>query len=62
MPFVSEELYQRLPKPNGGANSPPSLCVTPYPQSNEVKIFYSSFSFFVNNYLLYFSLINIVIK
>ncbi|CAF3598968.1 unnamed protein product [Rotaria sp. Silwood1] len=35
MPFVSEELYQRLPKPNKGLNSPPSLCVTPYPQSSE---------------------------
>lgn len=39
MPYVSEELYQRLPKPNGGANSPPSLCVTPYPQSSEVRIY-----------------------
>lgn len=38
MPFLSEELYQRLPKPNGGVNSPPSLCVTPYPQSSEVDI------------------------
>ena len=36
MPFVSEELYQRLPKPNKGQNSPPSLCVTPYPRSTQV--------------------------
>ena len=36
MPFVSEELYQRLPKPNKGQNSPPSLCVTPYPRSFQV--------------------------
>jgi valyl-tRNA synthetase len=35
MPFLSEELYQRLPKPNGGIDSPPSLCVTPYPKSSE---------------------------
>jgi len=37
MPYVSEELYQRLPKPNQGHNSPPSLCVTPYPQSSQFK-------------------------
>ncbi|CAF1179244.1 unnamed protein product [Rotaria sordida] len=37
MPFVSEELYQRLPKPNKGRNAPPSLCVTPYPQSSQFK-------------------------
>ncbi|CAF1467292.1 unnamed protein product, partial [Didymodactylos carnosus] len=34
MPFLSEELYQRLPKPNNTQN-PPSLCVTPYPQSSQ---------------------------
>lgn len=37
MPFVSEELYQRLPKPNKGLNSPPSLCVTPYPRASDVR-------------------------
>ncbi|CAF4505017.1 unnamed protein product [Rotaria socialis] len=37
MPFVSEELYQRLPKPNKGLNAPPSLCVTPYPQASQFK-------------------------
>ena len=46
MPFLSEELYQRLPKPNGGANAPPSLCVTPYPQPSEVNI--DSRHFFVS--------------
>lgn len=40
MPYVSEELYQRLPKPNQGQGSPPSLCVTPYPQSSQVKRFH----------------------
>ncbi|CAF0867085.1 unnamed protein product [Rotaria sordida] len=35
MPYLSEELYQRLPKPNNEQNAPPSLCVTPYPQSTE---------------------------
>jgi len=43
MPFVSEELYQRLPKPNQGKNSPPSLCVTPYPKSADVILRYTSF-------------------
>lgn len=42
MPFVSEELYQRLPKPNGGKDAPPSLCVTPYPKSSDVRNHYSS--------------------
>ncbi len=28
MPYFCEELYQRLPQPNNGQNSPPSLCVT----------------------------------
>ena len=37
MPFLSEELYQRLPKPDQGRNSPPSLCVTPYPRPEEVS-------------------------
>lgn len=30
MPFVTEELYQRLPRRND--NAPPSVCVTPYPE------------------------------
>jgi hypothetical protein len=49
MPYVSEELYQRLPKPNQGKNAPPSLCVTPYPQSIQVKRFSFFFSY---HYLL----------
>ena len=36
MPFVTEELYQRLPrrKPH---SDPPSICVTPYPDTQEVR-------------------------
>ena len=34
MPFVSEELYQRLPRRT--ANCPPSLCVTAYPLPEQV--------------------------
>ena len=34
MPFVSEELFQRLPRRT--ENEPPSLCVTPYPLPEEV--------------------------
>lgn len=30
MPFLSEELFQRLPRRTAGA--PPSICVTPYPE------------------------------
>lgn len=30
MPFVTEELYQRLPRRRD--ESPPSICVTPYPE------------------------------
>ncbi len=30
MPYVTEELYQRLPRRT--ENSPPSVCVTPYPE------------------------------
>ncbi|XP_041081866.1 valine--tRNA ligase-like [Polyodon spathula] len=33
MPFVSEELFQRLPRRSGQA--PPSICVTPYPEPSE---------------------------
>ena len=35
MPFVSEELFQRLPRRSGDA--PPSICVTPYPLPEEVS-------------------------
>lgn len=33
MPFISEELYQRLPR--RGPELPPSICVTPYPEADE---------------------------
>lgn len=33
MPFISEELYQRLPR--RGPGLPPSICVTPYPEVEE---------------------------
>lgn len=36
MPFVTEELYQRLPRRNPQSD-PPSLCVTPYPEAEEVR-------------------------
>ncbi|CAF0867028.1 unnamed protein product [Rotaria sordida] len=41
MPYLSEELYQRLPKSNNGQNSPPSLCITPYPQSSEFNQYHN---------------------
>ncbi|XP_074654365.1 valine--tRNA ligase-like [Tubulanus polymorphus] len=34
MPYLSEELYQRLPRRT--ENQPPSICVTPYPEIKEV--------------------------
>ena len=33
MPFVTEELFQRLPR--GTPQAPPSLCVTAYPKPSE---------------------------
>ncbi|VDM20927.1 unnamed protein product, partial [Hydatigera taeniaeformis] len=36
MPYVTEELFQRLPRRNP-ATDPPSICVTPYPTSDEVS-------------------------
>ncbi|XP_037793805.1 valine--tRNA ligase-like isoform X2 [Penaeus monodon] len=38
MPFLSEELFQRLPPRT--ANQPPSICVTSYPESEEYDIFF----------------------
>jgi valyl-tRNA synthetase len=38
MPFITEELFQRLPRRS--ADAPPSICVTPYP--NDVGVFISS--------------------
>ncbi|CAF3823052.1 unnamed protein product [Rotaria sp. Silwood1] len=39
MPYITEELYQRLPQPKQDQPLPPSLCVTPYPQSIQFKEF-----------------------
>ncbi|KAL5972219.1 Valine--tRNA ligase [Taenia solium] len=36
MPFVTEELFQRLPRRNP-ATDPPSICITPYPTAEEVS-------------------------
>ena len=36
MPFLSEELFQRLPPRSSG--QPASLCVTPYPEPQEVSV------------------------
>lgn len=36
MPFVTEELYQRLPR-RKPQSDPPSICVTSYPESEEVR-------------------------
>ena len=34
MPFVSEELFQRLPRRTD--HEPPSICVTPFPDTRQV--------------------------
>jgi len=36
MPFVSEELFQRLPR-RQAQDSPPSISVTPYPDPSQVS-------------------------
>jgi valyl-tRNA synthetase len=36
MPFISEELYQKLPKFEGKAEA---ICIAPYPKHNEAFIF-----------------------
>lgn len=36
MPFVTEELYQRLPR-RRPQHDPPSVSVTPYPETEEVR-------------------------
>ncbi len=38
MPFISEELYQRLPR-RQPATDPPSICVTPYPTGQLFDVF-----------------------
>lgn len=35
MPYITEELYQRLPRPVSEQTSTPSICVAPYPQSED---------------------------
>lgn len=35
MPFITEELYQRLPRPQSVKDNIPSICVAPYPESSE---------------------------
>jgi valyl-tRNA synthetase len=40
MPFVSEELYQRLPRRRSETDAP-SICVTPYPQPEDYDSFRS---------------------
>uniref|UniRef100_A0A8C6VH88 Valine--tRNA ligase n=1 Tax=Naja naja TaxID=35670 RepID=A0A8C6VH88_NAJNA len=37
MPFVTEELFQRLPR-RSPSSDPPSICVTPYPTTEQVKL------------------------
>ena len=37
MPFISEELYQRLP--GAGEKDHPSICVSPYPTKHDHKVF-----------------------
>ena len=38
MPFISEELYQRLPRRQPDSDAP-SICITPYPLSDEFSSF-----------------------
>lgn len=35
MPFITEELYQRLPRPKKLRDSIPSICVAPYPEPSD---------------------------
>ncbi len=55
MPYLTEELYQRLPQPNNGQNSPPSLCVTPYPQSSQVEIRLIELDISISVHFVFFS-------
>ena len=43
MPFITEELYQRLPRRS--ADSPPSICVTSYPN----EVFYKVLNAWIKN-------------
>lgn len=35
MPFITEELYQRLPRPKQQIQQTPSICVASYPNEKE---------------------------
>ncbi|KAG5898092.1 hypothetical protein JTB14_001795 [Gonioctena quinquepunctata] len=37
MPFITEELYQRLPRPNEVTEKIPSICVATYPEMKECR-------------------------
>lgn len=37
MPFITEELYQRLPRSNESKRTIPSICIAPYPEEEESK-------------------------
>lgn len=37
MPFITEELYQRLPRPEAKRDKIPSICVAPYPELEECR-------------------------
>lgn len=54
MPFITEELYQRLPHSN--VTKCPSVSVAPYPET--VSVFISILIFDINNYENYKLLIN----
>lgn len=36
MPYITEELYQRLPRPMSERKNIPSICVAPYPQTEDL--------------------------
>ena len=42
MPFLTEELYQRLPRKE---MKYPSICVAPYPETEEVSLLFQSIIF-----------------
>lgn len=37
MPFITEELYQRLPRPDADIKAIPSICVASYPEPEQYK-------------------------
>lgn len=40
MPFLSEELFQRLPQRTD--NEPPSVCITPFPETEQFDVFFDN--------------------